>query len=154
ASMRSSSATESTVFTLVWRRSGSIASRFCSKMGRSGGVLDRRRGGRLKNHTVPGLTRREWRGFSQRLRRDGRTEGERLSNAAVQGRTAVAAEKRTVAQLYRWACLVRVLVGFLAYALTLYADLPIVEDARFYEEMGYEVAQDWLSGKSVDFDAL
>jgi hypothetical protein len=45
-------------------------------------------------------------------------------------------------------------VGFLAYALTLYADLPIVEDARFYEEMGYEVAQDWLSGKSVDFDAL
>jgi len=50
--------------------------------------------------------------------------------------------------------LVRVLVGFLAYALTLYADLPIVEDARFYEEMGYEVAQDWLSGKSVDFDAL
>jgi hypothetical protein len=45
-------------------------------------------------------------------------------------------------------------VGFLAYALTVYADLPIVEDARFYEEMGYEVAQDWLSGKSVDFDAL
>jgi len=45
-------------------------------------------------------------------------------------------------------------VGFLAYALTLYADLPIVEDARFYEEIGYEVAQDWLSGKAVDFDAL
>lgn len=50
--------------------------------------------------------------------------------------------------------MVRVLVGLLAYALTLYADLPIVEDARFYEEMGYEVAQDWLSGKGVDFDAL
>jgi hypothetical protein len=45
-------------------------------------------------------------------------------------------------------------VGFLAYGLTIYADLPIVEDARFYEEMGYEVARDWLSGKSVDFDAL
>ena len=50
--------------------------------------------------------------------------------------------------------MVRVLVGFLAYILTLYADLPIVEDARFYEEIGYEVAQGWLSGKTVDFDAL
>jgi len=67
---------------------------------------------------------------------------------------AVTTEKRTVARLYGWAFLVRVLVGFLAYALTVYADLPIVEDARFYEEMGYEVAQDWLSGKDVDFDAL
>jgi hypothetical protein len=36
----------------------------------------------------------------------------------------------------------------------MYAELPIVEDARFYEEMGYEVAQDWLSGKRVDFDTL
>jgi hypothetical protein len=36
----------------------------------------------------------------------------------------------------------------------MYAGLPIVEDARFYEEIGYEVAQDWLSGKDVDFDAL
>jgi hypothetical protein len=45
-------------------------------------------------------------------------------------------------------------VGFLAYALTLYGDLPIVEDARFYEEIGYEVAQGWLSGKDVDFDTL
>lgn len=72
----------------------------------------------------------------------------------VRPRTVAVIEKRTVARLYGWACLVRVLVGFLAYALTLYADLPIVEDARFYEEMGYEVAQDWLSGKDVDFDAL
>ena len=48
----------------------------------------------------------------------------------------------------------RALVGFVAYALTMYAGLPIVEDARFYEEIGYEVAQDWLSGKDVDFDAL
>jgi len=45
-------------------------------------------------------------------------------------------------------------VGLLAYALTLYADLPIVEDAQFYEEIGYEVAQNWLSGMEVDFDAL
>jgi hypothetical protein len=45
-------------------------------------------------------------------------------------------------------------VGLLAYALTLYSDLNVVEDARFYEEMGYEVAQDWLSGRAVDFDGL
>jgi hypothetical protein len=77
-----------------------------------------------------------------------------MRNTAFRAHTAAPTEKRTVARLYGWALLVRVLVGFLAYALTVYADLPIVEDARFYEEMGYEVAQDWLSGKGVDFDAL
>jgi len=63
-------------------------------------------------------------------------------------------EARTIRRLYWWAFLVRVLVGLLAYTLTLYADLAIVEDAQFYEEMGYEVAQNWLSGREVDFDAL
>jgi hypothetical protein len=77
-----------------------------------------------------------------------------MRNASVQARDAASIEKRTAARLYGWALLVRVLVGFLAYALTIYADLPVVEDARFYEQMGYEVAQDWLSGKTVDFDAL
>ena len=77
-----------------------------------------------------------------------------MRNTAVRARTAAGTEKRNVAQLYGWAFLVRALVGFLAYALTMYADLPIVEDARFYEEVGYEVAQDWLSGRTVDFDAL
>jgi hypothetical protein len=79
---------------------------------------------------------------------------EEMRNPAVRARPGAVTEKRTVARLYGWALLVRVLVGFLAYALTIYADLPIVEDARFYEEIGYEVAQDWLSGKGVDFDAL
>jgi hypothetical protein len=77
-----------------------------------------------------------------------------MRNPSVLAHTAAVTEKRTVARLYRWAILVRVLAGFLAYGLTLYADLPIVEDARFYEVMGYEVAQDWLSGKAVDFDTL
>jgi hypothetical protein len=57
-------------------------------------------------------------------------------------------------RLYRWAFLARALAGLLAYALTFYADLPIVEDALFYEEVGYEVAQDWLSGRGVGSDAL
>jgi len=77
-----------------------------------------------------------------------------VGNAAVRARGEAQAERRTLAQLYRWAFLVRVFVGLLAYALTLYADLPIVEDAQFYEEMGYEVAQNWMSGTEVDFDAL
>ena len=77
-----------------------------------------------------------------------------MRNAAVRTRAAAATEKRTVTRLYGWAFLVRVLVGFLAYALTVYSDFSIVEDARFYEGIGYEVAQDWLSGKRVDFDAL
>ncbi len=77
-----------------------------------------------------------------------------MRDAAVRPRGAALSEKRTLTRLYRWAFLVRLLVGLLAYALTLYADLPIVEDARFYEEIGYEVARDWLSGGTVDFDTL
>jgi uncharacterized membrane protein YhaH (DUF805 family) len=61
---------------------------------------------------------------------------------------------RITRRIYWWAFLVRVFVGLLAYTLTLYADLPIVEDAQFYEKMGYEVAQGWLSGTEIDFDDL
>lgn len=77
-----------------------------------------------------------------------------MRNRAVWPRNAALTERRTLTQLYRWAFLVRVFVGLLAYALTQYADLPIVEDAQFYEEIGYEVAQNWLSGREVDFDDL
>jgi hypothetical protein len=45
-------------------------------------------------------------------------------------------------------------VGLLAFGLTLYLDLPIVEDALFYEDSGYAVASEWLSGKSVDFETF
>ena len=74
--------------------------------------------------------------------------------SVIRPRSPALSERRTLSQLYRWAFLVRVLVGLLAYALTLYADLPVVEDALFYEEMGYEVARAWVSGNSVDFDTL
>jgi hypothetical protein len=46
------------------------------------------------------------------------------------------------------------LIGLAAYALTIYADVQVVEDARYYEEVGYEVARDWLSGRQVDFGTL
>lgn len=77
-----------------------------------------------------------------------------MRNRAVWPRSAALTERRTLKHLYGWAFLVRVFMGLLAYALTLYADLPIVEDAQFYEEMGYEVAQKWVSGTEVDFDDL
>ncbi len=71
-----------------------------------------------------------------------------------QPRSGTVTDRRGLTRLYRWAFLGRVLVGLLAYALTLYADLPVVEDALFYEEVGHEVARSWLSGNWVDFDTL
>lgn len=55
-------------------------------------------------------------------------------------------------QIYWWAFLVRALAGLLAYVLTLYTEVPFLEDALFYEEKGYGVARDWLSGRSVDLE--
>lgn len=77
-----------------------------------------------------------------------------MRSRAVQPRSAALSERKALTQLYRWAFLVRVFVGLLAFALTLYADLPIVEDARYYEEVGYEIARDWLSGRKVEFGTL
>jgi hypothetical protein len=63
-------------------------------------------------------------------------------------------EAKTVSRLYWWALVLRALSGLLAYALTLYADVPVVEDANYYEEIGYEVARAWLSGGGVDFSTF
>ncbi len=83
-----------------------------------------------------------------------RPVGKRATRTVTRSGTGVAIDGRTAKRLYGWAFIIRALVGFLAYVLTIYGDLPIVEDARFYEQIGYEVAEDWLSGKSVDFDSL
>lgn len=63
-------------------------------------------------------------------------------------------ERRVLRRLYGWAFLSRVLAGLSAYALTFYVDVPIIEDAHFYEEIGFEIARSWLSGSGVDFEAL
>jgi hypothetical protein len=60
-------------------------------------------------------------------------------------------ERQSLVRLYIVAVLVRAAVGMLAYGLTGYTDVPIVEDARYYEDVGWEIARDWLSGASVDF---
>jgi len=57
-------------------------------------------------------------------------------------------------QLYWWAFIVRSVAGLAAYVLTQYTDVPFFEDALYYEEVGYSIASDWLSGRSVDFASL
>ena len=57
-------------------------------------------------------------------------------------------------RIYRWGLLVRALVGLLAFALTIYLDLPIVEDAMFYEESGYLLAQNWIVGAEINLGEL
>ena len=68
--------------------------------------------------------------------------------------TAVDPEARTVRQLYWWAFVLRASAGLAVYVLTQYTDVPFLEDALYYEEMGYSVASDWLSGRAVDFTTL
>jgi len=63
-------------------------------------------------------------------------------------------ERRTIQHLYWWAFVVRSLAGLVAYALTQYSDVPFFEDALYYEQVGYSVASDWLSGRSVDLVSL
>lgn len=81
-----------------------------------------------------------------------RLNTEQDTRSVISGRGATG--QSHLRQLYGAAFLARVLVALLAYTLTLYSDLPIVEDARFYEETGFEVARDWLSGTDVDFSTL
>ena len=63
-------------------------------------------------------------------------------------------EARIIRRLYWCAFVVRALAGLVAYVLTQYADVPLFEDALYYEEMGYSVGSEWLSGRSVDFSTL
>lgn len=74
--------------------------------------------------------------------------------ASARYRKAADPEARTIWQLYWWALVVRAAAGLAAYVLTQYTDVPFFEDALYYEEMGYSVASDWLSGRSVDFTTL
>ena len=69
-------------------------------------------------------------------------------------RTAVDPEVRTIQRLYLWALVLRAAAGLAAYILTQYTEVPFFEDALYYEEMGYSVANDWLSGRAVDFTSL
>jgi hypothetical protein len=75
-----------------------------------------------------------------------------MSVRVARARREVPLERRDLAQIYKWAFVVRALVGLLAYVLTLFTDVPFLEDALFYEEKGYAVARAWLADRSVDLE--
>jgi hypothetical protein len=56
-------------------------------------------------------------------------------------------DRRFARQIYWWALLTRAGVGILAWLLTRYWGLPLLQDALFYEQAGYGAAQEWLSGQ-------
>ena len=61
------------------------------------------------------------------------------------------ADIRFVHRLYWWAFIVRGVVGVLAYVLTEYADISLLQDALYYEAQGYDIAREWLAGRSSDW---
>jgi hypothetical protein len=77
-----------------------------------------------------------------------------MPRASARYRPTVDLGARTIWQLYWWALVLRAGAGLAAYALTQYTEVPFFEDALYYEEMGYSVASDWLSGRAVDFTTL
>jgi hypothetical protein len=52
-------------------------------------------------------------------------------------------------QLYLWAFVVRVTSAIVGYLFTQYAGVELLVDALWYEEHGYSLARDWLSGRAV-----
>lgn len=57
-------------------------------------------------------------------------------------------------QIFFWAFLARAVVGIAAYLLTVYTEVPFLEDALWYEEQGYSVAREWLEGRWQALDTL
>ena len=53
-----------------------------------------------------------------------------------------------VRHIYWIAFAVRVLAGIGGYIATEHFAVPLLQDALYYEQVGYGVAQDWLSGRS------
>jgi hypothetical protein len=45
-------------------------------------------------------------------------------------------------------------VGLAAYVVTQYLDMPLLQDALYYEAEGYGVAQQWLSGSASNWDSV
>ncbi len=57
-------------------------------------------------------------------------------------------ERLLLRRVYRWAFVVRAIVGVAAWLVTVYLGIPLLEDALFYEEMGWQVANEWISEHS------
>ena len=63
-------------------------------------------------------------------------------------------ERSTLWKIYWVAFAMRVVAGLFAYIATEYAGMLVLEDALYYEEMGYTVAKEWLAGQSPDLSDL
>jgi len=60
-------------------------------------------------------------------------------------------DRRFTRQIYRYALWCRTVMGLLAWLLTKLEVLPLMQDALFYEQMGYEVAREWLDGRPSEW---
>jgi hypothetical protein len=67
---------------------------------------------------------------------------------ATRRRRAVSRIDTVVRHIFWIAFAVRVVVGIGGYIATEHFDIPLLQDALYYEEVGYSVAQAWLSGES------
>jgi hypothetical protein len=65
-------------------------------------------------------------------------------------RVTTTPESKTLRRIYVVACASRIAVALLAYILTTYTNLGVVEDAQFYEQVGFEISRAWLSGTLID----
>jgi hypothetical protein len=63
-------------------------------------------------------------------------------------------DRRTIRRIYWWSLMVRAGAGLLAYVITQYFDIVVLEDALFYEEKGYWLATDWLAGNPASTSDL
>jgi len=57
-------------------------------------------------------------------------------------------EQRHLRRLYCWSFALRFSLGVGGWLLTQFAEVPLLQDALYYEEVGASIARDWLSGRS------
>src|SRR5579872_446763 len=71
-------------------------------------------------------------------------------------RTRLAREAESVAgydmrRLYVWALVFRFGAGMSGWLLTLTVNIPFLQDAFYYEELGAGIARDWLAGRTSEW---
>jgi hypothetical protein len=64
---------------------------------------------------------------------------------------AASGEYNDLRRLYLWAFAFRFGAGMLAWLLTLMLNIPFLQDAFYYEELGSEIARDWLAGRPSEW---
>lgn len=57
-------------------------------------------------------------------------------------------EELALRRIYRWAFAVRTIIGITAWLVTVFLEIPMMEDALHYEEMGWQVVNEWIAGGS------